>query len=262
MNGHKNRIFIFCLSVSISLLVSCSQPNPLDEIEEWDMVYISDSSGWGVPEKFAANIERDTGKQVVVHRWLKGGLHALTVLEDLQGKPALRSLPDDVAEAELIIFFANPRGEPEKGGINLGGIETCMDSRSCREPEDCSIEYYNSYVDNLKKIYGEIFALREGQATIFRAVDLYNPLISEHQECGTDAVCTNCWETFNRAVHQAAEAYGVPVVSVYDLFNGSNHDQDPREKGYIGADGEHTTEIGQQAIADLLSQSGYVPLIP
>jgi hypothetical protein len=32
--------------------------------------------------------------------------------------------------------------------------------------------------------------------------------------------------------------------------------------GYIGPDGEHTTEIGQQAIADVLSQAGYMPLIP
>ena len=61
---------------------------------------------------------------------------------------------------------------------------------------------------------------------------------------------------------EAAEAYAIPVVSVYDFFNGPEHDLDPRVKGYIIPDGRHTTETGQQAIADLLSQAGYTPLIP
>jgi lysophospholipase L1-like esterase len=137
-----------------------------------------------------------------------------------------------------------------------------MNASSCNLPEDCTPELYESYVENLESIYAEIFSLREGQATIIRAVDLYNPLISIHRDCGTETVCTRCWETFNAAVHQAADAYQVPVVSIHDLFNGSGHDQDPRAMGYIGPDGEHTTEIGQQAIADVLSQAGYMPLIP
>jgi hypothetical protein len=259
---NKNSLLIAGIASLLILLAACSQPNPLDELETWDMVYISDSTGFGVPDKFAANIERDTGKQVVVHNWLQGGLPVLEVLEDLHAEPWIRNLSEDIAEAELIIFFANPRGDPEKGGLNQGGIETCMNARSCRLPEDCSSEYYAPYIENIEKFYQEIFALREGQATIIYALDLYNPLISEHQECGTEDGCTQCWETFNAAVHQAAKEYGIPVVSVYDLFNGPDHDQDPRAKGYIISDGEHTSESGQQAIADLLSQAGYTPLIP
>ena len=262
MKLYKNFIIMICAALSTLVLVACSKPNPLDDLEVWDLVYISDSSGFGVPDKFAANIERDTGKQVNVHNWLKGGLSALRVLEQIHAEPWYRNLRDDITEAELIIFFANPRGDVEKGGINIGGIETCMNARSCREPENCTPEYYESYMENLKKVYAEIFSLRAGQPTIIRAVDFYNPLISEHQDCGTETVCTQCWETFNTAVHQAAAAYQVPVVSVYDLYNGPNHDEDPRAKGYIGSDGMHTNETGQQAIADFLSQAGYIPLIP
>jgi hypothetical protein len=243
-------------------LAACSQPNPLDELEAWDLVYISDSTGFGVPDKLAANIERDTGKQVVVHNWLQGGLPALRVLEQLHAEPWIRNLSEDISEAEMIIVFANPRGDPGQGGINRGGIETCMNASACKKPDNCTAEFYKPYVENLKTIYAEIFALRAGQATIIRAVDLYNPIISEHRDCGTEEVCAKCWETFNAAVHQAAEAYQVPVVSVHDLFNGPTHIEDPRTKGYIGPDGEHTTETGQQAIADLLSQAGYMPLIP
>ena len=262
MITQKIPLLITAIAALVILLVACSQPNPLDELEEWDMVYISDSTGFGVPDKFAANIERDTGKQVVVHNWMQGGLSAISVLNKLDAEPWFRNLNEDIAEAEVIIFFANPQGDPAKGGITSGGLGPCRNSLSCKLPEDCSPEFHATYIENLKKIYQEIFALRAGQATIIRATDFYNPLISEHQACGTEDACTECWEGFNTSIHQAAEAYGIPVVSVYDLFNGPEHNQDPRVKGYIIRDGRHTTESGQQAIADLLSQTGYTPLIP
>ncbi len=263
MSTIRKSLILVGITLSILLLFACSQPNPLDELEEWDLVYISDSSGFGVPDKLAANIERDTGKAVVVHNWAQGGLPALRVLEQLHAEPWIRNLSEDVSQAEMIVVIANPRGDPEQGGLNRGGgIETCMNASACKKPEICTAEFYEPFVENLKSIYAEIFALREGQATIIRAVDLYNPVISVHRDCATEEVCTQCWETFNAAIHRAAEAYQVPVVSVYDLFNGPNHDEDPRAKGYISSDGEHTNESGQQAIADLLSQAGYTPLIP
>ena len=52
---------------------------------------------------------------------------------------------------------------------------------------------------------------------------------------------------------------GRPLVSVHDLFNGPEHDEDPREKGYIGSDGIHTSAEGRAAIADALAAVGYYP---
>jgi len=49
---------------------------------------------------------------------------------------------------------------------------------------------------------------------------------------------------------------------VYDAFNGPNHDEDPREKGYIGPDGEHTNEEGRKIIAKLFHELGYEPVTP
>jgi len=63
-------------------------------------------------------------------------------------------------------------------------------------------------------------------------------------------------------VREAAEAFNVPLISVYDAFNGTDHNEDPREKGYIGSDGEHASDRGQQVIADLLSEAGYKPIEP
>jgi lysophospholipase L1-like esterase len=120
----------------------------------------------------------------------------------------------------------------------------------------------NKSIENLKAIYEAIFALRNGESTIIRAVGFYNPVISEHRERHMEAECTQCWETFNSAIQQAADEFNIPFVSVYDAFNGVNHDEDPREKGYIGGDGVHTSEQGKQVIADLLSEAGYEPVEP
>jgi len=253
---------VFVLAISGVVYAADS----LDELEEWDLVYISDSTGWGVADKFADNIERDTGKTVRIHKYTYGGLPALRVLQALQSLyyfdkyKSSSSLQADIAEAEVIVFFANEKGDPSKGGVQ-GGIEKCIHYSSI-PPEDCTLQLYEPYIENLKAIYEEILALRNGKPTIIRAVDLYNPIISEHRKCNTEIECTQCFEIYNTAIRQAADAFNIPLVSVYDVFNGLNHDEDPREKGYIGTDGEHTSKQGQQVIADLLSEAGYEPVEP
>ena len=253
---------VFVLAISGIIYATDS----LDELKEWDLVYISDSTGWGVADKFADNIERDTGKIVQIHAYTVGGLSALKVLQALQSDPEsvsdfkFRSLQADIAEAEVIVFFANAQGDPSKGGV-LGGMDRCI-AYSSTPPEDCTLQLYEPYIENLKAIYEEILALRNGKPTIIRTLDFYNPLISEHRKRNTEIECTQCWETFNTAMRQAADAFNIPLVSVYDVFNGLNHDEDPREKGYIGTDGEHTSKQGQQVIADLLSEAGFEPVEP
>jgi lysophospholipase L1-like esterase len=171
----------------------------------------------------------------------------------------LETLRADIAEAEVIVFFGNPRGDSSEGGVT-GGMEICIDGY--KAPDDCTPELYEPYIENLKAIYDEILALRKGKPTIIRAVDFYNPIISRHRANNVEVECTQCFEIFNSAVRQAAEAYNIPLISVYDAFNGSNHDEDPREKGYIGSDGVHASEQGRQVIADLLSEAGYEPIEP
>ncbi|RPI58044.1 MAG: hypothetical protein EHM56_02765 [Chloroflexi bacterium] len=52
------------------------------------------------------------------------------------------------------------------------------------------------------------------------------------------------------------------VALVFEAFNGPSHDEDPRDKGYIGRDGIHTGPLGRQLIADLLHELGYEPSPP
>ncbi len=255
-------VLAFC---SVFFGVGYASGNPLDELEVWDLIYISDSTGFGVAAKYADNIEKDTGKTVQVKNYALGGVSALRVLNALQAEPGdlanypFQSIRKDFSEAEVIVFFANPRGDPSRGGVE-GGMEHCI--RADQPSDDCAPELYEPYVVNLKAIYEEILDLRNGKPTIIRAVDFYNPLISLHREKNMEAECTRCFETFNAAVREAAEAFNIPLVSVYDAFNGTDHNEDPGKKGYIGSDGMHASDKGQQVIADLLSKVGYKPIGP
>jgi hypothetical protein len=263
MKIQRYRIGIMSVTFVIMFMAACSKRNPLYELEEWDLVYISDSTGWGVAEIYAKNIERDTGKTVRVHNYAIDSLPALKILNALQSgtetitKKEFDTLQADIANAEVIVFFGNPRGDPSEGGVT-GGMEKCISGRNA--PDDCTSELYEPYIENLKAIYEEILALRDGKPTIIRAVDFYNPLISSHRARNIEVECTQCFEIVNSAVRQAADACNIPLVSVYDAFNGTNHDEDPREKGYIGSDGIHASIQGRQVIADLLSEVGYEPI--
>lgn len=50
--------------------------------------------------------------------------------------------------------------------------------------------------------------------------------------------------------------------TMYDAFNGPDHSEDPREKGYIGSDGAHTSPAGREAMVAALHIAGYEPLHP
>lgn len=265
MTTRKNLVRLLWSALALLLLVGCRNTSALDDLLEWDLVYISDSSGWGVAEKLAENIERDTGKTVHLHDYALAELPATRVLEALQTVPTslsdirFKSFQADITEAEMIVFFANPRGDASKGGIR-GGMEVCIAYGAGQLPKDCTLQLYKPYIENLKAIYVRILELRNGKPTIIRAVDFYNPAISQHRQRNMETECTECWETFNTAVQEAADAFDIPFVSVYDAFNGIEHNEDPRDKGYIGSDGIHTSELGKQIIADLLSEVGYQPI--
>jgi predicted dienelactone hydrolase len=229
---------------------------------EWHLVVIGDSSLWGLGEAFASQIESDLGVQMVLTDFALPSLSAGTVLEALysEAPPSTRlakELADDLRQADVVVMFVNPVDsvDPERP-LDLNG---CFVNQA---PASCSPESFERYTADLKAIWAEILALRAGQPTILRATDIYNPLASPWNEAGVFKACTECWENMSRAARLAAEAYNIPFLSRYDAFNGTNHSEDPREKGYIRSDGEHPTELASQFTADLLSQMGYDPVLP
>jgi hypothetical protein len=67
---------------------------------------------------------------------------------------------------------------------------------------------------------------------------------------------------WSETIHETATEYGVLTASMYDAFNGVDHDEDPRAKGYIGSDGQHTLPAGQVAQVETLDALGYEPIVP
>lgn len=246
-------------SDSPTAALSTERQPPLGAETEWDLVVIGDSSLWGLAKAFSARIEADVGVKVVSHDCTVGGLSAGRVLEALEtgesSNPKLAAIPDLLRDAEVVVMFANPEDsmDPEK----LADLDPCFHFKTAGP---CSPESFEKYAADLAAIWAKILELRDGQPTVLRATDIYNPLVSPWKKLGDFAGCTACWENMCDAARQAAEAQNIPFLSRYDDFNGANHDEDPREKGYIAPDGEHPSALMSRHTAELLSEMGYQPV--
>ena len=69
--------------------------------------------------------------------------------------------------------------------------------------------------------------------------------------------CFECFAEYFSAQAEIATEEGIPLVDVFTLFHGENHQQDPYEKGYISADNIHVNRPGAEEIAKLYRQVGY-----
>jgi hypothetical protein len=168
---HRNSK-LFIIAMLGLLLGACAQAKkpeaeiiPLEELEEWDLLWISDSSGWDVADVYAGMVAEDTGKEINVNdKWI-GGLPAGDIylaLTDQYSGPSmtLEKMPEYVAEAELIVFYGNP-----STSINpkRPGDWNCIASVGAYV-NDCDPEIFASYVEHLETIYARMLELRGGAA--------------------------------------------------------------------------------------------------
>jgi hypothetical protein len=251
----ENKLLILAITL---ILVSCSSPTasmPTGPDAEWTVVVIGDSSMWNIGRPLASKIEEDMGVKVKLHEWVINSYSAGQVLLALETRE--KGLSEDLKNAEYVVIWVNPEGSDIP--------ETPMDFGACfgmGTPGSCPPEAFEKFTANMEAIYARIFELRNGQPTIVRAVDFYNPLVSRWIKYGNFEKCNECWVNLSDATRLAAEAYNIPFLSRYDAYNGVNHDEDPREKGFIQVDGVHPTVLAGEYTADLLSKIGYEPVSP
>ncbi len=255
---HRYSTFIAIILTTL-LLTACKPESSLLEMDEWDLVWISDSSGWGVAEVYAQMVEEDVGVQVnLFDNWI-GALPAGEVLRVLNGGPTasytLEQLAEQIKEAEIIVFYANAEQSIDE---NFPGDWHCIPGA---KPYVNSCPDFQIYVQDLQQIYQKIFELREGQPTIVRVYDAYNPLIAKFHEFGVYEDCKSCWLAYNDAIHRAASPFGIPVAKVLEAWNGPEFDQDPVALGYT-SDGIHPSEVGAERIAEAIRILGYEPVSP
>lgn len=261
----KHRLLIPIMgALFLALLSGCSK-SPAEqmlELDHWDLVWISDSTGWGVERVMADYIEEDTGIPVDIQfSWIRV-LSAGEVVEGLEGNSGeflLNQLPEILPEAEVIVLYTNPN--QSQSDANPHDFNCGQNDSACYV-NACSAENFEVYVDHLEQIYAAIFEFRQGQPTIIWAYDSYNPVLANR--CADEGVfeaCRACWETYSQAAQEAAASYGVPFAHVFDVFNGPEHDQDPRDRDLF-TDGIHPNEAGAALLAQTLRDLGYEPVVP
>ena len=246
---------IVSLAVALVLSGCGSDDAQLDTSEPWDLVWISDSMGGGVAERWADQIEESEGVEVRVHNYVIGGLPLVQTRDMLMEQAALR---EEVAEAEIVVVYgAAQYVSPEDTG-------TChVPSPTPRDPPNVYTSAdFAPYGDVLRDIYDIVFELRAGQPTVIRAFDQFNGMIADLREAGIEPECTATWNSESQALREAADDYGVPMASFYDEFNGPDHDEDPREKGYIYPDGIHASLEGIAVQVEVLHELGYDAIVP
>jgi len=256
---NKGTIWLVGLALAALALSACA-PRELSDYDQWDLVFISDSSGWGVANAYAQFIEEDTGIPVVVHDLAIGGLSAGRVLIALRGESRharLSELPELLREAEVVVLEANPMdsiSEDHPGDWN------CVDF-GWLYVNACGSETFDAYRADLETIYDAIFALRGNKPVIVRARDLYN-FPTRWEEEGVGEACATCWANFLQAIYEVAAEYNVPVARVFDTYNGPNHDEDPEAKGLTLRHDVHPSPEGVTAQAQILRELGYEPTTP
>lgn len=242
-------------------------PFPADQ--PVDLLVLSDSGGCcgGVTAAYAPLASEALDREIRIQDDYIGGL--AEILRRIR-----TDLADEVAEAEMILLYGHPGGLDYD--LPLPNINACFDAvDGVEHPEEYegdwvpgeewdeipvvpTVEDWQPLRDVLDQIYDEIWKLRDGQPTIVRAYDIYNGAgVSAWTEVGIEEECTANWEVQTQVVREAAEANGAGFVSLYGIFNGPNHDEEPREKGWIAEDGFHANEKGNQVIAEALAAIGF-----
>lgn len=188
----------------------------------------------------------------------QGGLSAADLLKALRGdfehSVKREKWQQLIRDAEVLVLFGNPTESLESDITALAwACVTLADPGQVTIPTDA----FAQYKADLLAIFDEVARLRDGRPLVFRPVGIYNPAVSVWRERGYAGVCAPFWQGQNDAVREATEERGIPFVDTYTAFNGPDHSEDPRAKGYIGGDGEHPSEAGARFYAELLLRSGY-----
>ncbi|MBC7292135.1 MAG: SGNH/GDSL hydrolase family protein [Actinotalea sp.] len=213
------------------------------------LLYISDSSGWKVGEAYRELAERELGVPVELVDWRFGGF-TMTAARDL-----VRSGRMAVADAEIVVVWANPLGSGVKEGVDrcVGG--------PYEDPGVYTVADWEPFADVAAELLDDVWEARAGRPTVVRVTDLYTPVLTDWERHGIREACLTAFETMSDALREVAESHGATFVSALDVYNGPDHQRDPVAEGLIDVDGTHPSEAGAQAMAEALAAAGFEPSV-
>jgi hypothetical protein len=211
-----------------------------------DLLYISDSSGWRVGEAYAELATEELGVEVRLIDWRVGGLSMLQAIDKITADP------QTVADAEIIVLWANPEGSGVRD-------DHCFEvTPSSPPPEPLTVDEWAPFGALFEQAFADVWAARDGAPVVLRATDLYVPILDTWEQFGAAEACTTSWEAMSDAVRSAADKSGATMVSAYDALNGPNHEVDLAQAGYL-RDAFHLNEAGGAVVAEALAAEGFEP---
>ncbi len=205
----------------------------------------------GYVERYATNVNTDTGANVITTNLGVPGWHSSDLLNAIQTDNNFRT---NISGSKVVTF--------DIGGDDLANAHDHYTQGTCggTDNQDCLRSAVSGFEQNWSAILTALLALRSTNDTIIRTMDIYNPYVASDMQAGIFTTLEPYLDEVNNYIHTTASAQGIPVADVHTAFNGSDGTQDPGAAGLLSVDGFHPNDAGHKLIADQLRVLGYAPL--
>lgn len=225
---------------------------------DWDLVLMGDSVLLQPGPALKTRLEGELGVTLRLSDWInpdlskyaQGGERSADLVTRLRTDEELRA---DLRDAEIIVF------DVPTGIVN----DVCTGDPSTSTVEEaarCMDEAVALYTPDVEAVFEELVALRDPAEAMIRVTDVWQFLYPTFVAAGTYDVVRPRWQEMNKAVHDAAAKYGIPVVPSYAEFSGQGGDRDPVASGDVQDDQFHLTQQGAARFVDLLVSAGFAPV--
>ncbi len=215
-------------------------------------VSLGDSLAWnvGYVEMYAGHLAADLGVQVNTTKLGVGGWQSSNLRYALEQGVTHR---DAVSHADVVTWDI---------GINdLNGARIAYKSGTCggADGQDCLRYALAMFEENWDAIIQQLLDLTAGREVTLLTFDPYRAFMDADVADGTVDVFTPYWDAASLHVHETSTAAGVGVADVYRAFNGPSGTEDADAKGYYIADNIHLSDAGNELVAGMLADLGYLP---
>jgi lysophospholipase L1-like esterase len=234
----------------------------------WSLVVVGDSIAFNSPEdcpgctgfidRYADTVIKATGRPVNVQNLSQhNGLQIDGLLDELSPEN-FRS--EALANADIILVNI------AHNDVAWGRNDDPCDGPTGDNPDwskfdaACAAEAAEIFRPKFESLYARILAMRAGKPTIFLTINRYNDWIGDGVPPEAIQATHAVVEAWNAMVCKAATLNGFICADIYHAFNGADGRKGALD--LLARDFTHPSEKGNEVIAQVLSNTGYAPLVP
>jgi lysophospholipase L1-like esterase len=265
----KSRLLLF----TVLLFTACAPQvtaTPIPTPGPWSLVVVGDSIAFNSPEdcpgctgfvdRYAEAIMAETGHPVEVQNLSRhDGLQIDGLLLDLETDD-FSFRREALAKADIIIVNI------AHNDVAWGRDDDPCDGPTGDNPDwskfdaTCAAEAAEIFRPKFERLYAQIVDLRAGKPTIFLTVNRYNDWIGDGVPSEAIQATHAVVDAWSAMVCKAATSNGFLCADIYHTFNGADGLQGAPD--LLAQDFTHPSDKGNEVIAQVLSSSGYAPLVP